>query len=57
MDSPDPAYRNYMEQTTQAHCRTFAALHNSSTPAQRQRLLETLKDYQADARALLATKQ
>jgi hypothetical protein len=57
MDSPDPAYRSYMEKVTQAHCRTFAALHNSSTPAQRLHLLETLKDYQADAQALLAAKQ
>ncbi len=57
LDSPDPLYRNYLEKLTQAHCRTFAALHNSSTPAQRLRLLETLKDYQDDARALLPVKR
>ncbi len=53
MESPDPVYRNYMETMTHATCRTLASLHNSSTPAQRQHLFETLKDYQADARSLL----
>ncbi len=57
IDSPDPAYRAYMEKVTQAQCRTFAALHNSSTPAQRLHLFETLKDYQTDARDLLGAKQ
>jgi len=52
LDSPDPTYRSYMQRMTLASCRTFAALHNSSTPAQRQHMLETLRDYQADARAL-----
>jgi hypothetical protein len=52
--SPDPAYRTYTEKLNQENCRTYAALHNSSTPAQRIKLLDTLKDYAADARALMA---
>lgn len=52
--SPDPAYRTYTEKLNQENCRTYAALHNSSSPAQRIKLLDTLKDYAADARALMA---
>ena len=53
LESPDPVYRDYMQKMTQSQCRTFAALHNSSTPAQRRRLLETFRDYQSDVRALM----
>jgi hypothetical protein len=55
MKSPEPAYRNYQEQMTWESCRAFAALHNSTTPAQRRQVLETLKDYETDARTLMAT--
>ncbi|MEI8031216.1 MAG: DUF6279 family lipoprotein [Comamonadaceae bacterium] len=54
LNSPDASYRNYMDKSIQESCRTFANLHNSTTPAQRLRLMETLKDYESDARALMA---
>lgn len=54
VSSPDPAHRNYVDKLNQENCKTFAALHNSSTPAQRIKLIDTLKDYAADARALMA---
>lgn len=56
LNSPDAAYRSHMEKITAEGCRTLAALHNSSTPAQRRHALETLRDYEADARALASEK-
>jgi hypothetical protein len=56
IDSPDAAYRNYLDKVTQENCKTLAALHNSITPTQRTKAIETLKDYAADARALMAQK-
>ncbi len=53
LDSPNAAYRSYRDQVTQEDCQVFASLHNSTTPAQRLKLLETLKNYEADARALM----
>ncbi|MEO8121592.1 MAG: DUF6279 family lipoprotein [Rhodoferax sp.] len=52
-DSPDATYRNYMERMAQENCLTMAKLHNSTTPAQRLKVMETLKAYEADARALM----
>ena len=56
IDSPDPAYRNYLDKVIQENCKTLAALHNSITPTQRTKAIETLKDYASDARALMAQK-
>jgi hypothetical protein len=33
-------------------CKLFADLHNSATPAQRQKLTASLKAYAADAQAM-----
>jgi len=55
MNAPDPATRSYIEKIAQENCATLAKLHNSATPAQRLKVLETLKDYEADARTLMAT--
>lgn len=55
MDSPDTAYRDYMEKLTQENCQAFASMHNSTTPAQRGKVVETLKNYENDARALMAS--
>lgn len=52
LKAPAPAYRGYMEQLTNESCAAMAALHNSSTPQQRTRLIDTLKGYEGDARAL-----
>lgn len=52
LKAPDPAFRQYIEQITNESCAAMADLHNSSTSAQRTRLLKTLRDYEGDAVAL-----
>lgn len=56
LNSPNPAYRDYFDRLTQDNCRTVAELHNSTTPAQRARAIETLANYEQDLRALMAQK-
>ena len=53
-NSPDAAFRGYLERMNQDNCKAFAALHNSTTAAQRRKALATLNDYETDARALMA---
>lgn len=55
VDSPDAAYRDYMDKVTQENCQAFATMHNSTTPAQRGKAMEALKNYENDARALMAS--
>jgi hypothetical protein len=50
--SPDPVYRAQQEKTRTEGCAALAALHNSTSPPQRARLMDTLRDYEADMRAL-----
>jgi hypothetical protein len=50
--APDPAYRQYIDRLTQESCAATAAVHNSSTNAQRAHLMQALQDYEADAREL-----
>ena len=52
LDSPDAAYRDYLEKITQEGCRAVAELHNSTTAAQRRKALGVLKAYEQDFRAL-----
>lgn len=52
LHSPIPAHRDHLEGLTQESCQTFAALHNSTTPAQRNKALETLDAYEQDLRTL-----
>jgi hypothetical protein len=54
LKAPDPAYRAYMDKLTNESCAAMATLHNSSTPEQRARLVQTLQGYEEDARALAA---
>lgn len=54
--SPDPVYRAHQEKMTLEGCTTLAALHNSTSPAQRANALQNLQDYEADVRALAAEK-
>ncbi len=49
---PDPDDRHYLEQVTAQSCAALDSLHNSATPSQRKRLLETLQAYRDDIRAL-----
>lgn len=52
MNSPDAAYRSYVTRINRETCTLLAALHNSSTSAQRLKAMETLKNYETDARSL-----
>jgi hypothetical protein len=52
MNAPDPAYRQYMDRLTNESCAAMAALHNSSSADQRAYLVQTLRGYEGDARAL-----
>jgi hypothetical protein len=55
MRSPDADYRQRMDMLNQETCQTLATLHNRTTPAQRQKLADSLKVYELDARALMLT--
>jgi hypothetical protein len=50
--SPDPVYRAYQQRLGAYNCAFAARLHNATTPAQRQRALETLKGWEEDLRSL-----
>ncbi|MEO7186515.1 MAG: DUF6279 family lipoprotein [Rhodoferax sp.] len=52
LKAPDPAFRQYIEQITNESCAAMADLHNSSTSAQRVRLVKTLQGYEGDAQSL-----
>ena len=54
--SPNEQTRTYAQALWQDNCEGFAKLHNSTTPAQREHLARTLKNYEADFRALMALK-
>jgi hypothetical protein len=54
MNSPNAAYRSYQERFTRDNCRTLALLHNSTTPAQRARAVETVGNYIRDFTILAA---
>lgn len=56
LDSPDPAYRDYLDRLTRQACQSVAAVHNSTTAAQRSQAVETLKSYEQDLSALNAQK-
>ena len=51
--SPEPAVRQYTASMTRSLCAGVAAVHNSSSAAQRAKLVKTLQTYEADARALM----
>lgn len=52
--SSEPAYRRYLETQTQDACKSFADLHNVTTPEQRQHAVKTLRQYEDDFRLLAA---
>jgi Family of unknown function (DUF6279) len=55
-ESPDPAYRAYVQRLTQQACQSFASIHASTTPTQRVNAARVLKSYEADLRILAAQK-
>jgi hypothetical protein len=50
----DPAYRAYQEALLQEGCATFAALHQVTTPAQREQAARRLRGWARDLRELSA---
>jgi Family of unknown function (DUF6279) len=53
LNSPDPAYRAYAQTMVREGCDAFAAVHASTTPAQRANAVQILKGYEMDVRALV----
>ncbi len=51
--SPDAAYRSYQLKLGDYNCSLAAAIHNSTTPGQRLKGRETLKDWEDDLRGFL----
>lgn len=56
LNSPDVRYRAYNRALWQENCEGFTKLHNSTTPAQRKRLVESLQGYENDFRILMSQK-
>ncbi len=54
LEPPDPAMRAGYERLIREGCETIAALHESASPAQRRRVVERLRDYEAVMRRLAA---
>lgn len=53
---PDRAERNYQQSLIDESCRTFAALHNSTSAAQREAAVRRLRAYQRDLQELSTQK-
>jgi hypothetical protein len=56
LSSPNERYRAYSQALWNENCEGFAKLHNSTTPAQRQRLLDALRSYETDFKILMTAK-
>jgi hypothetical protein len=52
--SPRPAYHVYQQRLKAFNCAFAAEVHNTTTPAQRQALADTLKGWETDLRSLAA---
>ncbi len=52
--SPRPEYRAYQERLSQENCALAAAMHNATTPAQRQYARDKLKGWEDDVRLIAA---
>lgn len=50
--SPDAGYRAWQEALLQEGCRIFSAVHESTTPSQREQAVRRLRAYQRDLREL-----
>jgi hypothetical protein len=55
-NSPNERARVYSKALWNENCEGFAKLHNSTTPAQRQRMVEALRGYEQDFKILMARK-
>jgi len=54
LQSPDPAWRAHQQALLDEGCRSFAAVHASTTPEQREQAVRRLRAYQRDLRELSA---
>jgi hypothetical protein len=54
LSSTDPAYRAYADKMVKESCQSFAAVHATTTLAQRANAVQTLKGYERDMRTLAA---
>ena len=52
--SPNDEYRDYQQRLVKFNCAFAAQVHNMSTPEQRARAADQLKDWEDDARWLAA---
>lgn len=52
LNSPDAAYRDYLDALTRSGCEAVALLHNSTNAAQRAHAVKALQRYEEDLRAL-----
>ncbi|HEX2548140.1 MAG TPA: DUF6279 family lipoprotein [Ramlibacter sp.] len=57
LQAPDPAYRAWQQGLVDEGCRVFAAVHRSTTAAQRDQAVRRLRAYQRDLRELAAQPQ
>ncbi len=55
-NSPNERARIYSKALWSENCEGFAKFHNSTTPAQRQRMVEALRGYEQDFKTLMAKK-
>jgi len=55
-NSPNERYRTYNRELWEHNCEGFAKFHNSTTAAQRQRMVEALRSYENDFKSLIAQK-
>jgi hypothetical protein len=55
-NSPNERYRAYNRELWNENCEGFAKVHNSTTSAQRQRMVEALRGYEQDFKTLMAQK-
>lgn len=56
LESPEPEYHQQFERTLQEGCQTLALIHNGASAAQRRQLMDRLRGYETDFRALAAEK-
>ncbi len=55
-NSPNERARVYSKALWSENCEGFAKFHNSTTPAQRQRMVEALRGYEQDFKTLMTKK-
>ncbi len=55
-NSPNERARAYSKELWNENCAGFAKFHNSTTPAQRERMVQALRGYEQDFKTLMAQK-